>query len=112
MMKDFGLENNAIVFSNKRVIFDQAIKEIVEYENCVIVRTKYTKENADRNVVSIDYNGNILWNIQNIKEVYNSLPAVSIGRYSDEIVNIVTFGGIKVLVNSNTGQVLEKVFTK
>jgi len=55
MKREYSYNDNIICFGKKEVLLNEKIAEIVEFEECVIIREKYSSKNPTNNVVSIDF---------------------------------------------------------
>lgn len=112
MEKDYLYRENIIWFSEKQIIFSEKIAEIIEFENCVVIRNKYSNENPTNNLVAFDFSGNKIWEIDDIIKPLAPQTVVSIGKKDCHYVSIITFTGLNLLIEAESGQSVDKKITK
>ena len=112
MKKDYSYKENIIWFADKQIILCEKIAEVVEFDKCVVIRKKYTNENPKNNVVAYDFDGNKIWEVDNIIKPLEPQTVVSIGKRDSQYISIVTFTGLNLLIEAQTGRVADKKITK
>ena len=75
-----SMKGNIIWFAEKQIIFNEKIVEIVEFEKCVVIRNKYSNENPTNNLVAFDFDGNKIWEIDDIIKPLAPQTIVPIGK--------------------------------
>lgn len=112
MEKDYSYKENIIWFAKKQIIFNEKIAEIVEFEKCVVIRNKYSNENPTNNLVAFDFDGNKIWEIDDIIKPLKPQTIVSIGKKDCQYISIITFTGLNLLIEAESGQIVDKKITK
>ncbi|MEG0345332.1 MAG: hypothetical protein RR435_02870 [Erysipelotrichaceae bacterium] len=112
MEKDYSYKENIIWFPNKQIIFREKIAELIEFEKCVIIRNKYSNENPTNNLVAYDYCANKIWEVDDIIKPLAPQTIVSIGKRDCRYVSIITFTGLNLLIEADSGRIVEKKITK
>lgn len=112
MEKEYSYKDNIIWFAEKQIIFSEKIAEIIEFEKFLVIRNKYSKENPTNNLVAFDFGGNKIWEIDDIIKPLAPQTIVSMGKKDCRYVNIITFAGLNLMIEVETGQILRKKITK
>lgn len=105
-------KENIICFGEKQILFSEKIAEIVDFEKCVVVRNKYSNENPTNNLVAFDLHGNKIWEIDDIIKPLVPQTVVSIGKKDSQHISIITFSGLNLLIEADTGLIVTKNITK
>lgn len=112
MEKNYSYEENILWFAEKRIIFSEMIAEIIEFEKCVVIRNKYSNKNPTNNLVAFDFDGNKIWEIDDIIKPLKPQTIVSIGKKDCQFVSVITFTGLNLLIEVESAQIVEKKITK
>lgn len=112
MAKKYSYKENIIWFAKKQITFNEKIAEIIEFEKCVVIRNKYSNENPTNNLSAFDFDGNKIWEIDDVIKPLESQTIVSIGKSDCQYVSIITFTGLNLLIEAGTGQIVDKKITK
>lgn len=112
MEKDYSYKENIIWFGEKQIIFSEKIAEIIEFEKCVVIRNKYSNENPTNNLVAYDFCGNKIWEIDGIIKPLAPQTIVSIGKKDCQYISVITFTGLNLLIEADSGQIVNKKITK
>ena len=96
----------------KRIKFPHPIAEVLEFQNIAIVMLAPKLKSAfNENVYGVDYKGNILWQIQQRKYVYEDSPYTGIIR-EGENVRLFNWDGAELIVDPSTGRILNEEYRK
>ncbi len=112
MKKGYSYKENIIWFAEKQIIFSEKIAEIIEFEKCVVIRNNYSKLNATSNLVAFDFDGNKIWEISDIIKPLVPQTIVSIGKRDLQYISLITFTGLNLLIEAESGQIVDKKITK
>lgn len=112
MEKDYLYRENIMYFPDRQVIFREKIAEVVEFEKCVVIRNKYSNENPTNNLAAFDFSGNKVWEINDIITSLPSQTIVSIGKKDYKCISIITFTGLNLVIEAESGQIVDKKVTK
>lgn len=112
MAKKYSYKENIIWFAKKQITFNENIAEIIEFEKCVVIRNTYSNENPTNNLSAFDFHGNKIWGIDDVIKPLESQTIVSIGRSDGLYVSIITFTGLNLLIEAESGQIVDKKITK
>lgn len=112
MGKKYSYKENMIWFAEKQIIFSEKIAEVVEFEKCVVIRNKYSNENPTNNLVAFDFDGNKIWEIDDIIKPFAPQTIVSVGKKDCQYIGIITFTGVNLLIEAEIGRIVDKKITK
>lgn len=112
MKKGYSYKENIICFGEKQIFFREKIVEIMEYEKCLVIRNKYSNENPTNNLVAFDFYGNIIWEIDDIIKPLVPQTVVSIGKRDSQHISIITFAGLDLLIEVESGRIMDKKISK
>lgn len=114
-VKNYRTDQKKIIFETGNFIeFDFPINDTLIFNSKIIVlldvlgNTKF-----NQNIYAIDFNGDILWQIEKTEnlDIIGYCPFISI---EIENLKLVSFNwcGFKFTIDSNSGKVIESIFTK
>lgn len=108
---DIIIEDNTMIINGKKINFNNKINKILEFPNyCIIL---LMDDNVpENNVEAYDYNGNSIWNISQIINLKYSESYISLSRESETLFSVVSYNGVKFVVDVNTLQTINKNITK
>ena len=112
MKNMYSYKENKLYIGEKELICKEKIVEIIEFEEQLVIRIKYTNHNPTNNVFAIDFFGNIIWEIDCVVKPLKSQTIVSIGKKNDKQISVVAFIGLNFIIDVISGEVVEKVITK
>lgn len=100
------------LYKEKNTTYTKRIADVIEFERITVIRTKYTNEHPTNNLIAINYSGDIVWEIDTVAKPLEAQTVVSIGKIDDRHVRAITFTGLNLLIDVETGKVVEKSVTK
>lgn len=112
MKNMYSYKENKLYINEKEIVYKEKIMEIIEFEEQLIVRIKYTKDNPTNNVFAIDFFGDLIWEIDSVVKPLESQTIVSVGKKNDKQISVVSFVGLNLIIDVISGEVVEKVITK
>lgn len=112
MKKEYSYKENVIWFDEKQIIFSEKIAQVIEFEKCVVIRNRYSTKHPTNNLVAYDFSGNKIWEVDDIIKPLAPQTIVSIGKKDCQYISIITFTGLSLLVEADSGQILNKKITK
>lgn len=65
----YNFENKELKFSEKSLEFDDEIKEVIEFDGFLVVRTDYYKSTTNENVYGVNLEGKITWQIKKMSKL-------------------------------------------
>ena len=87
------------------------VRSVLEFsEYCIVLLMD--NDIPDNNVVAIDYKGNELWNISQLVKLPYSEAFISLSKESDTSFSVVSYNGVKFVIDILTNQILSKNITK
>ena len=111
-MSNYSYKENELIFFGNETIFDEKIEKVIEFEKCIVVLTEITNSETYNNMFILDNKGNILWRIEDIINNCGKQAVVEMWKSGSECVEVQTFNGLRVLINVNSGSIVEKTITK
>lgn len=103
--------NNKLYINGIEKKFDNDIDTVLEFPNyCIIL---LMNDNVpDNNVVAIGCDGNIVWNISEIVEFEYPEAYITISKESKNTFSVVTYNGVKFVIDTFSNQIINKEITK
>lgn len=103
--------DNAISINGNEVRFGYAVDTVLEFpEYCIVLLLE--DEIPDNNVEAVDYNGNIVWNISQIIKLQYPEAYISLRKESATTFSVVSYNGVRFVVDITTRRVVNKSMTK
>lgn len=112
MEKKYSYSESIIKFGEKQIVLREKIVEVLEFEEGIVLRKKYSNTNPTNNVIAFDFKGNILWESDKVVKPIIPQTIVSIGKKDDKCVSFISFTGLNFVIDVSTGQVTDKIITK
>ncbi len=100
--------DNVILFGKKEVVLKENILDVLAFDYSIVVRTRYTEENPTNNVIALDYNGNVLWESDEVIKPVAPQKIVAIRKKDDRDVSMITFYGMEIVVDIDMAEVIDK----
>lgn len=114
---DMSNAKTQIRVADKQLDFSGILQRMIELSTCYIVLFGHWQLNCctDNNIYAIDKNGDILWNIQDVlsehlgnrKDVW--YPQMNM---TPEGLSVLSYHGIRYLLDPKQGQLIRKQFVK
>ncbi|MDQ5899645.1 MAG: hypothetical protein QG624_564 [Pseudomonadota bacterium] len=113
---NFKIDEKRIVISTldsvNHVQFSFDIKQVENFGDMLVVRLKIPVGTTyNENVFGVSYDGKILWQIEKLKYVYNDSPFTGMVREGNNI-KLCNWDGTDLIVNSQTGEIISKGWSK
>lgn len=112
MKKEYSYKENIMWFEEKQIVFSERITEIIEFEKYLVIKNKYSNKNPTNNLAVFDFDGNKIWEIDDITKPLTSQTVVSIGKKDSRHISIITFTGLNLLVEVESGRIVDEKITK
>lgn len=98
------VEGNVLLFKAGRAHkFKEQIAEILPFDDCVIVRLhEDSGARNNRNVYSLDYNANLLWQIKEKHRMHDFSPFIGLFR-NGHLADLFNYDGSMTTVHPKTG---------
>ena len=112
MKKEYSYKENIMWFKEKQIVFSERITEIIEFEKYLVIKNKYSNKNPTNNLAVFDFDGNKIWGIDDITKPLTSQTVVSIGKKDSRHISIITFTGLNLLVEVESGRIVDEKITK
>ncbi|NEV95072.1 hypothetical protein G3567_13085 [Psychroflexus sp. YR1-1] len=108
----YKFQNKELKIGEKSFEFDNEIKEVIEFDGLLVVRTDYYESTANENVYGINANGKIEWQIEKLTKLthngieYNGIsePYTSIIKLSDKTLKLMNWDSTSFEVYARTGE--------
>ena len=104
-------EKNILKINGNEISFINSIDTIVEFSNYCIVLLM-DDDIPDNNVEAYDYHGTRVWNISSIITFAYPESYISLSKVTDTLFSVVSYNGVKFIVNTETNQIESKNITK
>lgn len=108
---EIRVDRNKLYLNGVEKKFDYNIATVLEFSKyCVILLMDDIV--PDNNVMAIEYDGNVLWNISKIVSLKYPEAYISISKQGENTLSTVTYNGVKFLINTLDNQIIRKEITK
>ena len=108
-------KNSLVIFDEagkKMINFPSPIKQIEQFDKVIVVRIHPKADKfLNENIFGVSYDGKILWQIEKLKYVYKDSPFTGMGREGD-FVKLCNWDGTDLIVNPETGKIIQKGYSK
>ncbi|MTB63933.1 hypothetical protein GGG87_02820 [Streptococcus sp. zg-86] len=106
-------EKVLLINHNKIKTFDFNIRTIIELEKIIIILLEIPFENNvyKNNILAVDYNGNVVWTLNNIGYTKNIYPMEQINLI-DDYLYATDFYGRRLKISVDTGEIIEFSISK
>lgn len=115
-MSDYKVEGNILIVNGQRVSFQYKIDNVKLCMGLYIVLLDIPMGVSFlNNIYAVDDNGNIVWQVQDPREVYpinGHIEYVGTRITDDDKIVATNFSGISYTVDPSNGKIIDKGFTK
>jgi hypothetical protein len=112
----YNINKNILIVNDNSVCFDFDIREVKVLDKLIIVLLSIPFDvNFLNNVYAVDMNGKLVWQIQDVRDLYPKnkvLPYEHIRINENNQIVVVNFYGIAYTVNPLSGKIIGRSFTK
>lgn len=103
--------DKSLYINKKEITLDYTIQKVVEYSNQIIVLI-YDDTIVTNNVIAYNYQGNLLWRINDILGIKNPKGNVDIKKEGENILLVTSSLGFVYKIDINNKTLIEKLFLK
>lgn len=109
--KAFSIQGTDLVLdSGHKASFKYPVAEAIDFQDAIVVRLEISVgQQLNENVYGVDYNGQILWQIQRQRHVYSNSPYTYIGRKGDAAL-LSNWDGLELTIEPATGNVMDESY--
>ncbi|WP_196594988.1 hypothetical protein [Pectinatus frisingensis] len=115
-MRNFKIDGNSLIVNGNKVDFQFKIDNVKICNGLYIVLVDIPSNiKTTNNVYAVNENGHIVWQVQDVNDVYlfkNDVPYVGIRIIEDNFIIATNYNGVTVTVNSTDGKIVGKGVTK
>lgn len=104
-------KDNMISINGRTVQFRCTVDTVIEFPRCCVVMLMDDTV-PDNNVEAIDYEGNRLWNISQIIRLSYPEAYVSLSKESESSFSVVSYSGVRCVVEISTLKISHHSITK
>ena len=113
----YKVKNNILNIYNTKVIpvvFQYPIVQVLAFEDILIIRIEPTPQSCfNENIYGVSYTGEIVWQVEKMKHVYDDSPYTGIEATGEENnIALYNWDGLNLVVNYLTGKVVSAVYGK
>lgn len=113
-MTSIEVQNSELMIDGSTVTFSNPIAEVLEFEDCIVVRLKLTGDDFQdihQNVIAVDRNGSICWKIEKAPEegYYDSYAEIF---DKDGELWAYNLSGMSYKIDLEDGSIVEGKFVK
>tara|TARA_R110002096_G_scaffold63760_2_gene156129 strand:- start:558 stop:935 length:378 start_codon:yes stop_codon:yes gene_type:complete len=108
----YKFENKELKINGKSIEFDDQIKEVIEFDRFLVVRTDYFESTTNENVYGINADGKIEWQIEKLtKLTHNGKefdgitdPYTGIKKLTDKTLRLFNWDSTHFEIYAHTGK--------
>ena len=108
----YKFENKELKIGEKSLEFDDEIKEVIDFNGFLVVRTDYYESTTNENVYGINTDGKIEWQIEKLTKLthngieFNGIsePYTSIIKLTDKTLKLMNWDSTYFEVYAHTGE--------
>lgn len=104
--------NNQIWIGDKHYSFEHNIEKILVFPQIIILLFLDQDKIQHNNIIAIDYNANVQWNISDIIKLNYSEVYVALSKESENTFSVISYNGVRFYINVETKQIIKKIITK
>lgn len=104
--------NNQIWIGDKHYSFEHNIEKILVFPQIIILLFLDKDKIQHNNIIAIDYNANMQWNISDIIKLNYSEVYVALSKESENTFSVISYNGVRFYINVETKQIIKKIITK
>ena len=111
-MMEIRKKDNQIWIGDKHYNFKQNIEKIAVFPKIIVLMFWKQDEVQRNNIIAIDYEGRVCWNISDINKLNYAEAYVTLSKEEDNIISVTSYNGVKIYINVDTKQIIKKKITK
>tara|TARA_R110002020_G_scaffold17804_10_gene63149 strand:+ start:26001 stop:26378 length:378 start_codon:yes stop_codon:yes gene_type:complete len=108
----YKFENKELKINGKSIEFDDQIKEVVEFDEFLVVRTDYYESTTNENVYGVNADGKIEWQIERLpKLTHNGIeydgikdPYTTIKKLTNKTLKLVNWDSTNFEIYAHSGK--------
>ena len=105
-------KDNQIWIGYKHYSFEHNIEKILVFPQVIILWFWDKEKIQHNNIIAIDYNANVQWNISDIIKLSYSEVYVALSKESENTFSVISYNGVRFYINVETKQIIKKIITK
>ena len=105
------IANDKVIINNKLIDFECQIEKIIEYEQLYVVMLQYDYYPGN-NIVAYNDSGEKIWSVDEVISLPRVQAYVSMGKVSNELLGMITYSGVRYIVNVYSLEIVCKEITK
>lgn len=107
-------QNNVLKINNRELEFENEIKEVLEFDGFLVVRTDYYNSNTNENVYGVNADGKIKWQIEKLTKLthkgieYDGIsdPYTAIKKLTNEKAQLVNWDSTHFEIDVYSGKLI------
>lgn len=104
-------KDNQLIINGKILRFKNAVDTVIAFPKyCVVLLLD--DDIPDSNVEAIDYDGNRVWNISQVIKLPYAEAYISLSKESETAFSVVSYSGVKFVIDTMTQSVSGRSITK
>lgn len=105
------IKNNMVSINGVITFFDYNVDKVITFSDYYIALLM-NNDIPDNNVEAVDYNGNKVWSISQIIQLPYSEAYISLEKESEALFGVVSYSGVKFVVDITTLEIVKQNITK
>ncbi|TXE14912.1 hypothetical protein ES692_17600 [Psychroserpens burtonensis] len=110
---NYNFENNILEINNQRIELNDEIKEVIEFDGILVIRTDYFESTTNENIYGINIYGKIEWQIKKMTKLthngieYNGIsePYTSIMKLTEKTLKLINWDSTNFEIYAKTGEI-------
>lgn len=110
----FKFTENKLIVNCKTVVFDDKIQEVVDFGDCLVIRTDYYKAKTNENVYGVNELGERTWQIKKMDKLSHegkqftgiTEPYTGLTKIDEQRIKLFNWDSTNFEVDPRTGQLV------
>lgn len=104
----YEINGKTLKLNGKEIEFPYEIREVAAFDG-IIMLLLMQNEIPDNNIVALDTNGNLLWNIADVIQLGLPEAYVDLYKQNDTQARVYSISGIRTIFDVYTKEIIEQV---
>ena len=107
----YEINGKTLKLNGKEIEFPYEIREVAAFDG-IIMLLLMQNEIPDNNIVALDTNGNLLWNIADVIKLGGPVAYVGLWKVNDRHVWVRSLSGVETTFDVYTKEIIEKILNR
>jgi hypothetical protein len=100
-----------VTINGKELVFLHNVEKVIEFNNVLVIHLM-SDDIPDNNIFAVDMQGLDIWNISDVIKLSYPEAYISLNKENEQEISVVSFNGLKSILNVYSKCVISKQITK